>query len=246
MLVPRPEDVIHKGWLLRLLTAICDEPVLSLSLGFKGGTCAAMRGLIDRFSVDLDFDVMGDEPDMPGIKKAFQTIFDNLGLRIADRSVHVPQYFLKYPAAGASRNSIKIDVLSPPPRANRYEAVSLIEIDRVVKCQTMDTLVANKMVAILDRHDRSKTIAGRDLFDLHSFLLKGLSWRSEIILERRGTSEPQFLQELIAFIEKQVTQTTIDQDINLYLAPDVFRTIRKTLKTELLSFLRDALKRAAH
>ena len=54
----RPEDIIHKSYLNRLLMEIIDRPVLSHNLAFKGGTCAAMLGYLDRFSVDLDFDVL--------------------------------------------------------------------------------------------------------------------------------------------------------------------------------------------
>lgn len=58
MLDLRPEDIIHKSYLNRLLIEIIDRPVLSQNLAFKGGTSAAMRGYLDRFSIDLDFDVL--------------------------------------------------------------------------------------------------------------------------------------------------------------------------------------------
>ncbi len=54
----RTEDIFHKSQLLRLLIEIVDTPLLAQSLAFKGGTCAAMSGYLDRFSVDLDFDVL--------------------------------------------------------------------------------------------------------------------------------------------------------------------------------------------
>lgn len=41
----------------RLLIEIVDQPVLAHNLVFKGGTCAGMLGYLDRFSVDLDFDL---------------------------------------------------------------------------------------------------------------------------------------------------------------------------------------------
>ena len=58
MILLRPQDTIHKVQLTRLLTEILDNPTLSQNLYFKGGTCAAMLGYLDRFSVDLDFDLM--------------------------------------------------------------------------------------------------------------------------------------------------------------------------------------------
>ena len=57
MIPIRPADARHKAQLLRLLTAIVDSPYLSQNLYFKGGTCASMLGFLDRFSVDLDFDL---------------------------------------------------------------------------------------------------------------------------------------------------------------------------------------------
>lgn len=243
MLLPRKEDILHKAWLLRLLTAICDSLVLASRLRFKGGTCAALRGLIDRFSVDLDFDLISPPDDLPLIRKEFSMIFQELGLAIKDESKKVPQYFLRYPVVGRGRNTIKIDTLSPPPNANIYEAVSLTEIDRICQCQTIPTLVANKMVAILDRYEKSEGIAGRDLFDLHAFLLKGLEYRAEIIVERRHQSVAEFLRDLIHFVEKRVTATVIQQDLNHLLLPETFLRLHKILKSEVLGLLRDELKR---
>ena len=58
MLNLRPEDILHKSQLNRLLIEIIDQPTLSQNLAFKGGSCASMLGYLDRFSVDLDFDVL--------------------------------------------------------------------------------------------------------------------------------------------------------------------------------------------
>ena len=57
MITLRPQDTVHKAHLLRVLTEIVDNQILSSSLYFKGGTCASMIGILDRFSVDLDFDL---------------------------------------------------------------------------------------------------------------------------------------------------------------------------------------------
>ena len=57
MIYLRPQDTYHKSQLVRLLVEIIDNHILGRSLYFKGGTCAAMRGFLDRFSVDLDFDL---------------------------------------------------------------------------------------------------------------------------------------------------------------------------------------------
>lgn len=244
MLIPRKEDSIHKAWLLRLLTAICEHPKLSQSLGFKGGTCAAMRGFLERFSIDLDFDFLQQKKEIPLIKGVLKSVFNDLGLSIQDESALVPQYFLKYPTKNLqSRNTIKIDVSFPPPKANKYEMVRLSEIDRVVKCQTLETMVANKLVALIERYERTGKIAGRDLFDLHHFFLHGYPYDKEIIFELRKTSLSNFFNELINFIDKNVTNTLVDEDLNCLLPNPEFQKIRKILKSETLTLLRDELKR---
>lgn len=244
MLIPRKEDAIHKAWLLRLLTAICEHPMLSQNLGFKGGTCAAMRGFLERFSIDLDFDLLADAKKIPTIRGALENIFIDLDLIIKDKSVKVPQYFMKYPSSDPQkRNTIKIDISFPPPKANRYEMVRLPEVDRVVKCQTVETMVANKLVALIGRYEHTGKIAGRDIFDVHHFLLQGYPYSKEIILELRKVSIHHFFSQLIRFVDEHVNSTIIDQDLNHLLPYEEFKAIRKILKSETLVLLKDELKR---
>jgi len=47
----------HKSQLYRLLIALIDNNEISPSIFFKGGTCCMLLGFLDRFSVDLDFDL---------------------------------------------------------------------------------------------------------------------------------------------------------------------------------------------
>ncbi len=246
MFLPSPTDALHKAWLYRVLTAFADDATIARALAFKGGTCAAMRGLLDRFSVDLDFDYMGIAADLPDIRSRMERTFTDLTLTIADASKKVPQYFLKYPSAIVGRNTMKIDVTMPPPRANIYEPVRLLDIDRIITCQTVETMFANKLVALIERSERHDAIAGRDVYDLHHFFSRGFRYADAVIRERRGVPLPIFFAALIAFVERHVTQTIIDQDINTLLLPDRFRAIRKTLKQEVLMFLRDEHARLVH
>ena len=204
MILPDKLDSVHKAWLYRLLTAIYDERFLARSLCFKGGTCAAMRGILDRFSVDLDFDLIIPKSNIPEIRKTLELIFDALNLTIKTESRMVPQYFLKYPnRTPEGRNSLKIDITTDPPLANKLESVSLSEIDRIVTCQTIDTMFANKLVALIDRYELRGLIAGRDLYDIHHYFLQGFSYNHAVIEERRKNSNvPLFLEQLIEFIEE--------------------------------------------
>lgn len=246
MLLPHKEDAIHKAWLLRLLTAICENPWLAQQLAFKGGTCAAMRGFLDRFSVDLDFDFRGTQEELPRARRLLENIFKALGLTIDQQSKQTLQFFLKYPVKKLNvRHTIKIDTLFPPPQTNRYEWVRLPEIDRLVLCQNQQTMVSNKLAALWERNERTGKIAARDLFDIHQFFIQGLDYDPELIFELRKVSLPQFFNQLIDLIEKEVTQRVIDQDLNVLLPLNTFHLLRKTLKTETLQLLRDELERVS-
>lgn len=243
MIVPLPQDVIHKAWLYRLLSAIYDEADLAQVLNFKGGTCAAMLGYLDRFSVDLDFDYVGNKQSLFECRKKLETVFSDLGLVIHNQSKVVPQYFLKYDAQKNTRNTMKIDVTTLVPKANQYEPQRLHEIDRIIRCQTKETMMANKLVALTDRFEKNGTIAGRDIYDIHHFFLKGFRCNEGVIKERTGKSLPQFFTNLIEFIKKHITEEVINQDLNMLLTPKQFTRIRKIIKQETIMLLQDELVR---
>jgi len=242
-ILPQLKDAAHKAWLYRVLTGIYDNAALAKVLYFKGGTCAAMLGYLDRFSVDLDFDFVGKRAVLPETRIHLEAAFRDLGLTIRDQSKFVPQYFLKYDAPESERNTIKIDVSVPPPKTNTYEPRRFHEIDRIIICQTVETMVANKLVALMDRYDHNETIAGRDLYDIHHFFMKGYRYNKGVIRERSGKNTQKFFADIITFIEKHITEEIINQDLNTLLPYERFSRIRKTLKQETLMFLRDEQKR---
>lgn len=237
MIVPKASDAIHKAWFCRILIGISDDPFLLDCLAFKGGTCAAMRGILDRFSVDLDFDLL-DKNENTEVQKHLESLFRRLDFSIKDHSKKVPQYFLKYPNKAGQRNTIQFDVSFPPPHSNDYEKIRLIEIDRIIQCQTIPTMFANKLVATMERFKQRGSLAGRDIYDIHHFFMQGLSYKEEIIQERTGKSAQVFLPKLGDFISSHFNQRIIDQDLNVLLPVDQFRKLRPFMLQETLNFLR--------
>lgn len=243
MITLNSKDAIHKAWLYRVLIAIVDNTNLH-DLYFKGGTCAAMAGFLDRFSVDLDFDYTGNQKDLVKVRHELEKIFNDLGLEIKDTSAKVPQFFLKYPTKNITdRNTLKIDITFPPPKANVYEPIKLIDINRVVVCQNISTMFANKLVAIIDRFERNGSIAGRDIYDIHHFFLNGYNYNKDVINERTELSLIDFFEKLSDFIKKHITEIILNQDLNLLIPYEKFNKLRKELKRETLLFLDDEIKR---
>ena len=98
MIVPRREDIPHLIQLYRLLTEILDNDYLSKYIYFKGGTCASMLGYLDRFSIDLDFDLDKNitKNGKKLIDRQLKIIFKKLNFEIKQKSSHTLFYVLKY------------------------------------------------------------------------------------------------------------------------------------------------------
>lgn len=243
MITTNSADSLHKAWLYRVLVSIVDNHNLA-KLYFKGGTCAAMRGLLDRFSVDLDFDYVGSQEDLPKVRKELKIIFSDLGLEIKDESRNVPQFFLKYPTNKlSSRNTLKIDITFPVPSSNVYEPFRLNDISRVVTCQDKGTMFANKLVAVLDRFARNGSIAGRDIYDIHYFFTNEYSYNPAVISERTGLDILSFFKKLKSFIENNISDTVLSQDLSPLLPYEIFRSLRKTLKLETVALINEEIER---
>lgn len=243
MILPNKKDSIHKAWLYRVLQAIADDIYLAKILYFKGGTCASMLGWLDRFSVDLDFDFSGEEKDIEKARKVLEDIFYKLGLEIKDKSKVGIQYFLKYKTTESERNILKIDVTFPLVKSSLYKPQRFLEIDRIITCQTKETMFAHKLVAVLDRFEKTGGIAGRDIYDIHHFFLQGYDYNTEVVTERTGLSVGEYLVKLVDFIDKKVTEQILSEDLNTLLPYNEFTKIRKVLKSEVLTMLNDEITR---
>jgi hypothetical protein len=242
MLDLRPEDILHKSYLNRLLMEIIDRPGLAHNLAFKGGTCASMLGYLDRFSVDLDFDVLKNADEMV-LRNEFHHVFDHLGFKITGEFDKVLLFQLRYPNDPGKRNTLKVSGSNLLVKSNQYKVQYFPEIDRLMISQTIETMFANKLVAVADRYELHQTIAGRDIYDIHNFFIHGYSYHAPVIQERTGLTPKDYFGKLIDFIKEHVNQTIINEDLNTLLPADQFQQIRKILLPETLSLLTREQKR---
>ncbi|OGO66256.1 MAG: hypothetical protein A2030_04465 [Chloroflexi bacterium RBG_19FT_COMBO_50_10] len=215
---------------------IVDQPLLAQTLAFKGGSCAAMLGYLDRFSVDLDFDVLKDS-DKDEQRKAFRQVFEHMGMSVSLEFENALIFQLRYPSSPGKRNSLKISASDMRINSNQYRVQYFKEIDRLINSQTIETMFANKLVAITERYAQHKTIAGRDIYDIHHFFVHGYGYRGSVISERTGVSPSEYFSQLIAFIKEHFTQTVINEDLNSLLPNKQFQQVRKILIPETLSLL---------
>lgn len=245
MLNQEKQNALHKAQLYRLLICLLDNKKIAPNIFFKEGTCAAMLGFLDRFSIDLDFDLKKGA-NKQELRKELHLIFKNLGLEIKDESKKALQFFLKYQAPQGQRNTMQLEILDNPFLSIDYKAQYLKEIGRTAICQTKESIFANKLVALTDRYKKRKTIAGRDVYDIHYFFSHGYDYKPEIIKERTGKTALLYMKELKAFIKNKMSQTIINQDINFLLSDKKFKILSKTLKIETLIMISDEIKRLSY
>ncbi|OGG23929.1 hypothetical protein A3A79_01875 [Candidatus Gottesmanbacteria bacterium RIFCSPLOWO2_01_FULL_43_11b] len=243
MILPYPKDALHKAMLYRLLIGLLDAKDVAREIFFKGGTCAAMLEWLDRFSIDLDFD-LSRNADRPKLKRLLKRIFNANGFRVAEEAKNELYFILKYQAPPGTRNNLKLSIIDLPVRANVYQPQYLSDIARFAVCQTVETMFANKLIAVTDRFKKYHTIAGRDIYDIHYFFTQGYGYNQEVITERTGVSPAVYLRELSEFIRQKITERIISEDLSYLLPPTKFQVARRTLKSEVLIFLQSAKSHA--
>lgn len=245
MLIPQPKDAFHKRQLISLLRGILSDPQLSNSLYFKGGSYAALMGYLNRFSVDLDFDIMtNDQQAIEQIKTRLHGLFGNLNLKVADQSQHYLQFFLKYKSSPRTRNTLKLEVSDRVSPENEYETVTLKELGIVCRAQTLSTMVANKMVATLSRYEQKGKPAGRDFFDIREFLLAGYPVNQKVVKERTGMPYIEYVERILEFVQHKLKSNDLYMDLNSLLPPYNFKNKVDQIIPDLKILLADELARA--
>lgn len=230
---------IHKFYMHKLLIALVDHPKISQGVYFKGGTAASMLGYLDRFSIDLDFDIK-ESLNTNIVRAEVENIARDLDFDINNRNKKSLFFVVKYKTKNINqRNTLKLSFFEKTIRANTYKPQFLSEIDRLVNCQTIETMFANKLVAVTDRYKKHRKIAGRDIYDTYFFLKNSYPINKDVIKERTGNNFEVYIKELIAFINEKVTEKIITEDLNMLLPLEKFQKIRKNLKNDTILLLKN-------
>lgn len=244
-MITTASDALHKSWLNRILIEVADTEQLANNLVFKGGTCASMLGYLDRFSVDLDFDLI-PQADAQQCQQLLRSVFTHLDLHIKNAAPDAPFFVVGYPNPSGERSTVKLSVSTQTYQANQTQTSHFTEIDRYIVHQNLATMFAHKLVAVTDRFAKYQSLAGRDVYDMHHFFMSNQNYLGAVIEERTGQTVKGYLLNLIEFIEEHFSQTTIDQDINLLVSPEKFRQIRKVLLPETLALLKIEAQALSH
>ena len=141
--------------MIQILEDIYQNIQISSVLGFKGGTAAYLFYELNRYSLDLDFDLLKPE--------ARELVFQEVK-KITEKYAQIKERYLKKNTIffllsyGPEERNIKIEV-STRGTNDQYHVLNYLGISMLV--MKREDMFAHKLIALCQR----KNLANRDLFD---------------------------------------------------------------------------------
>jgi predicted nucleotidyltransferase component of viral defense system len=178
---------LHREKMLEMLIAIYKDKFLASLLGFKGGTAVYLFHDLERFSVDLDFDLLDKSKEAEVHEKICQYA-TNFG-QIKDEAIKFYGGLAVYSYAKFNQH-IKVEI-SNRESISHYEIKDLLGTS--IRVMTKEDMFANKLLALYER------CAARDMFDVWFMFKHKWLYNKEIVLTRTN-------QKLVDFFEKCINQ----------------------------------------
>lgn len=217
----------HKAVLLQILKAMYTDTALGPVLGFKGGTATLLFYHLDRFSVDLDFDLL-DNSEEDFVYERLENILPEFGIiKEKHKKYHTLFFMLSY---SDEAHNVKVEV-SRRQTDSRYSLQDYLGISMLV--QEKEDMFANKLIAMVER----KKPANRDIYDVWFFLKNYWGINKKIIEKHSGISFPEYLKKAIDYLEN-LNDTYILHGLGELLDARQKVWVKANLKTETLFLLK--------
>jgi predicted nucleotidyltransferase component of viral defense system len=221
----------HEEFMRKILSSIFSSDVAPY-LAFKGGTLAYFCYNLDRYSTDIDIDIL----DINKEKEIIETITDVLGDvgEIKDFLVGKNLHRWKFRYSLDSPN-IKVELNKRISPYNSYETKYIDEVE--VLCMDKTSMATNKLLALSDRY------YNRDLYDTHFFLTQGYQFDEKIISERTGKSMQAVIARIITELPHQYRKDTILAGMGDVLSDKQKARVKGYLVDETIEQLQSYLKK---
>jgi predicted nucleotidyltransferase component of viral defense system len=224
----------HRQILFTIIRDIYQSPAGG-SLGFKGGTMLYFFHNLDRFSIDLDFDLL-DDSKKETVGTEVKKILERHGKVKDEADKSNTLYFLL--SYGIGEHSVKIEISKRMPPQNTYEIKNFYGTD--VSVAKLEDAFANKLVAATER----KRTANRDFYDIWFLFKKGVMPNKGIVETRTGKSFTEYVKNLRDFVEKNIVENSILEGVGELVDNSQKDWLKKRFKGELLAQL-DFFKRSS-
>lgn len=194
------DTATHKTILFQILKDIYSDTTISPFLGFKGGTAALMFHGLDRFSVDLDFDLLDEDQkeyvfdQVINIVKKYGTVKESYIKRFS--------LFIVLSYEDNARN-IKVEI-NRRQFGSSYEIKTYLGISMQV--MVIEDMFAHKLMAMYERIGKTS----RDIYDVWFFLKSRFPINKEIVENRARMPFDQLVNKSISRLEKMDNRRILD------------------------------------
>ena len=222
---------VHKTILFQILKDIYSDTTISPFLGFKGGTAALMFYELDRFSVDLDFDLL-DESKEDYVFEQVTKIVQKYG---SLKDVYKKRFnlfcLLSYED---SAHNIKIEI-NRRQFGSEYEIKTYLGVSMLV--MVAQDMFAHKLMAMSERMDKTS----RDIYDVWFFLKNRFPINKKIVEERAGVPFDTHVATCIMLLEKMNNRNILN-GVGELLTTGQKDWAKAKLKEETIALLKLRLK----
>jgi predicted nucleotidyltransferase component of viral defense system len=196
-----PLDITaHKTILFQILKDINSDTAISPYLGFKGGTAALMFYGLDRFSVDLDFDLLDDDQADPVFGRVMKIVQRHGAIKEAHKKRFSLLIILSYEDKA---RRIKVEI-NRRQFGSRYEIKTYLGVSMQV--MVIEDMFAHKLMAMYERIDKTS----RDIYDVWFFLKSRFPINKQIVENRAEMPFDQLVNRCIDQLEKMSNRHILD------------------------------------
>ncbi len=218
----------HRQIMIKLLIAIFKDDILWKNLIFKWWTALYLFYSLDRFSTDLDFDLIFENFDNKLIISKLKPIMEKFGsikdLRIKKHTIF---WLLSY---WELEHNIKIEI-SKRWKSWGFESKNLFW-KNILTMKLWD-MTANKLIALTHRNK----LANRDIYDIYFIFNNNLPINYKLIEKNTWYKYKDFIQMTINFLKKLPKNYNILDWLGLVLSNTQKNFVKKLLIEETISYL---------
>jgi predicted nucleotidyltransferase component of viral defense system len=216
----------HRTILFQILKDVYTDTSIAPYIGFKGGTAAFMFYGLDRFSVDLDFDLL-DESREDYVFERVIKIIEQYGTL---KESHKKRFYLLCVISydDKSRN-IKVEI-NRRQFGSRYEIKTYLGVSMQVI--VLEDMFAHKLMAMHERIGETS----RDIYDVWFFLKERYPINKSIVEKRAGEPFDELVKKSIDQLEKMNNRHILD-GLGELITPSQKDWARAKLKEETISLL---------
>ena len=190
----------HKTILFQILKDIYSDTTISPFLGFKGGTAALMFYGLDRFSLDLDFDLL-DEARADPLFERTTSIIKRYGTLKESRKKRFSLFSLLSYEDKAHNIKVEINIRQ---FGSHYAIKTYLGVSMLV--MVPEDTFAHKLMAMVERIGRTS----RDIYDIWFFLEHRFPINKQIVEQRSDMSFDQLIHKCIGQLEEMSNRHILD------------------------------------